>query len=632
MPLQSSIVSNRKRRPYGWLVFARPPCLRTTTSPSSAESHGYRWSCVVALPSGTLLTTHKSWSTCSRLGYMPFNKAPDRVHKSPRCSLKTPRAPHPLVDLALQPSSNPNLTMDTPGPSRRKRVNSDAETVSDRSLKRTRTMPPPPVPLLSPGLTRSTSQSSIDLNHFPFDPEERAARRASRPPNSSASSASGTSRTSVQTDRSSDTRSLVRSASFSSFHPRPQDPASTKSPNLPHGSARYYLRATRLTLDFSVGASSQAAAAVAPVVPEANATVAIRRNPVPLAYSGHQILYFSRANRVQYRPMGYNSQNAEVGQLCRIQDKHGELVVLQAGGLEQRTGIVALATSTGSIQLWDTEMKKLVMGWTVKGVSSLAWSGAVVTVGTEKGSVRHYDTRIQPTTKMKEQAMKITRHEGRVGVLQWNADGRLLASGDDNGVVFTWDSRTRTPLDVGEYHMRRKKIQHNGEVSALAWCPWQPKLLATGDTQGAVKFWNVDDANPSSNAMTPAKFETGSAMVGLHFSTNFKELLTTVGPAAPREVIDANSVIWPLSSDAVSTNAVHVYSFPTLRPVTRESVPLANETSVVAGSVLSPISTNAPQKVVVALPAEGKLKVYDVWGSRKREIRRQASCLEASIR
>ncbi|KAF7297354.1 WD-REPEATS-REGION domain-containing protein [Mycena indigotica] len=499
----------------------------------------------------------------------------------------------------------------TPGPSRRKRTNSDVDSPVQRTPKRSRTMMPPPA-VWTPS-TRDPSK------YFSLNPDSPPRR----PPSSVASSsASGTSRSSVPAS----TRGLVRSASYSSFHSTGQDSLAAFHATLPEGSAYYNLRATRLAIDFSLPLATGSNSESTTTEPTPPAS----RRSLPLAYSAQQILYFGRGNRVHYRSMVNIPNNAEVGQLCRIQDKHGDLALLEAGGIEQRDGTVALATTTGNIQLWDTEAKKLVVGWTTKEASALSCYGNIVTVGTAKGGIRHYDIRIQPTKKMKEQATKVTRHEARIGALQWNIDGRLIASGDDNGVVFTWDTRTKTPLDVGEFYQRRKKMQHEGKISALAWCPWQPRLLATGDTQGSVRLWNVD-AISGSNATTPSQFQTGSELVGLHFSANFKELLTTVGPAVPPQTINHSNILWPLGPTLASTNAVAVYSLPAFRPITRESVLLASETSFVAGSVLSPMNTNAPQKLVVALPEEGKLKVYDIWGRRK-EVKRQASWLGPIIR
>ncbi|KAJ7042963.1 WD40 repeat-like protein [Mycena alexandri] len=386
----------------------------------------------------------------------------------------------------------------------------------------------------------------------------------------------------------------MRSASFSSFHSQATE--TSIQPYYPEGSSKYCLRDSRLAIDFSLPAESAS-----------NATM-------PLSYS-QNVLYFSRGNRIHYRNM---IAADAVSQLCKLQEKHGDLKLLEAG-----RNHLAVATSKGLVQVWDLETKKMVSSWTTKGVGSMSWNEPVLSVGGTNGQLRHYDTRIQPTAKMKEQASKATRHQASIATLAWNTDRKLLASGDESGIVYTWDSRSKVPLDVGEFHQRRKKIQHDKAISALAWCPWQPKLLATGDIGGTVKFFTVEPANAHSNATAAGKLELGSKIANLHFSPNYKELLSTLGPLpASPEVADMRS--WPRTG-SISGNSITVHSFPSLRPIASLSV----SDQEVCGSVLN--TGSAVHKIVVAVPGETKLKVYDVWGKRK-EIRRQSSSLGNFIR
>ncbi|KAJ7161060.1 WD40 repeat-like protein [Mycena filopes] len=395
----------------------------------------------------------------------------------------------------------------------------------------------------------------------------------------------------------------MRSASFSSFHSQATD-TSAIQPHYPEGSSKYCLRDSRLAIDFSLPAADAA-------LP--NATM-------PLSYA-QNVLYFSRGNRIHYRNM---IAADAVTQLCKIQEKHGDLTLLEAGSNHQ----LAVATSKGVVQVWDMEAKKLVSSWTTKGVGSMAWNDRTLSIGGTKGALRHYDTRIQPTAKMKEQVSKATRHQASIATLAWNTNGKLLASGDEGGIVYTWDSRSKVPLDVGEFHQRRKKMQHDKAISALAWCPWQPKLLATGDRGGTVKFFTVEPANAHSNATAPGKLELGSKIVNLHFSPNYKELLSTLGPlpVASPEAPGADAMLpsWPRASSVVG-NTLTVHSFPSLRHIANLSVGEQD----VCGSVLN--TGSAVHKVVVAVPGEAKLKIYDVWGKRK-EIRRQSSSLGNTIR
>ncbi|KAJ6625949.1 WD40 repeat-like protein [Mycena sp. CBHHK59/15] len=340
---------------------------------------------------------------------------------------------------------------------------------------------------------------------------------------------------------------------------------------------------------------------------------------MPLSLSRQNILYFTRGNRVQYKNLGAAD---EIGQLSKLQEKHGDLKLLESGGADQ-PGILAIATTKGVVQVWDCESKKMTGSWSTKGVGSMAWNGPVLSMGGLKGTIRYYDTRIQPSSKMKEQAPKVTRHQAPILTMSWNVDGRILASGDESGVAHCWDARQkeRVPLDVGEFVSRRKKIQHDGSISALSWCPWQSKVLATGDVTGLVKIWSIEASHSGSNATTPGKLELGSKIVNLYFSPNYKELLSVLGPSsAPPDPEATGSQTWPRS---ILSNSVAVHSYPSLRQIT--NLPVSDQ--AIGGSVLNAGAT----KIVVAVPGEAKLKVFDAWGKRK-EVKRQTSFLGNAIR
>ncbi|KAJ7153455.1 WD40 repeat-like protein [Mycena crocata] len=491
-----------------------------------------------------------------------------------------------------------SATMNPPTvPNARKRVISESEDPSYRNV-RSRTGPSPPAP---PRPARSPSLSLItrtfDYDRFTMPLRDSDGERTLSPhtrPLSTSSSITRAGTPSVNGDvggfLAPSSSRLMRSASFSSFHS--QAPEASKQPYFPEGSSKYILRYARVGVDFSLPPGEDA---------------------MPLACSAQNVLYFSRGNRVQYRNMVAADS---VSQLCKLQDKHGDLKLLEAG-----PGVLAVATSKGIVQVWDTESKKMICSWTTKGVASMAWNGPVLSIGGVKGTIRHYDTRIQPTSKMKEQAAKVTRHQASVSVLSWNKDGKLLASGDENGVVYCWDARSKVPLDVGEFVQRRKKMQHNGAVSALGWCPWQPKLLATGDVGGTVKLWTIEPSNANSNASTPGKLDLGSKIVNLHFSPNYKELLSTLGPVLTAAEATPTHA-WPRS---IVNNSLAVHSFPSLRSITSLSI----SEQAVCGSVLN--TGVAVHKIIVAVPGESKLKVFDVWGKRK-EIKRQSSSLGTVIR
>ncbi|TFK71204.1 WD40 repeat-like protein [Pluteus cervinus] len=387
-----------------------------------------------------------------------------------------------------------------------------------------------------------------------------------------------------------------------------------------------------------------------PPPPTHSSTSETRAHPPSLlSCSPNNVLLFTRGNRVHYKNI---TSNEEVGQLCKLQESHGDVQIICCGGSDQ-PDVVALGTSTGLIQIWDLKAKKKTSSWSTKGVSSMRWNGATLTVGGLKGTIRHYDTRISPTVKMKEQSRKVTRHQARITSLDWNVEGTLLASGDESGIVYCWDSRQKVPLDVGEFVQRRKKMQHEGCVRALAWCPWQPKLLASGDDRGVVRLWNVNANNAHSNAAIPGKLELGASVTGIHFSPHCKEFLTTHGsfpilPTSPRTThyshnhnhnhtlsgmltpttstssssqqsqSQSTTLVWPQTP---TRNCIQVHSYPSLRHVTTLSV----SDKPIEGGVMNPLGT----KMVVAVPGDGKLHLCDVWQKRK-EVKRQPSFLSSS--
>ncbi|KAG6910392.1 hypothetical protein DXG01_011107 [Tephrocybe rancida] len=404
------------------------------------------------------------------------------------------------------------------------------------------------------------------------------------------------------------------------------------APTYPECSAKHYLRNTRITIDFSAPPVADPLDAIAPLV----------------SCSADNVLFFSRGNRVHYKNIGTAAGAEEIGQLCRLQDTHGDLRVIECGRAEQ-SDLLAIGTSKGLVQLWDVRTKKKTASWSTKSVSAIRWNGPVLTIGGAKGTIRHYDTRIAPTTKMKEQVRKVTRHQARITSLEWNVDGKILASGDGSGVVYCWDLREKVPMDVGEFIQRRKKMQHPGAISALAFCPWQPRLLATGDVEGVMQLWNINPLVRHSNATTPSKLELGAPITSIHFSPQCKEILTThgskpstpvispstpgsraptpslSGPSNSYNPVTATASMIPLAWPRVTMdNSIAVHSYPSLRHVTKLNL---TEDKAIGGSVLNAGGT----KIVVAVPDDAKMNVCDVWAKRK-EIKRQPSFLGATIR
>ncbi len=61
-----------------------------------------------------------------------------------------------------------------------------------------------------------------------------------------------------------------------------------------------------------------------------------------------------------------------------------------------------------------------------------------------------------------------------------------LASGSNDNQAIIWDLNTSK--------IRYQLIGHKAAVKALAWCPWQRNLLATGggSSDKTMRFWNIE--------------------------------------------------------------------------------------------------------------------------------------------
>ena len=99
----------------------------------------------------------------------------------------------------------------------------------------------------------------------------------------------------------------------------------------------------------------------------------------------------------------------------------------------------------------------------------MVFNAALLTVGDEKGTLRHYDTRANDIAKMRDQSKKVTRHQSPISALAWSREKVYVASGDQSGLILVWDIRKpRVPLEVGIMVQRRRKMQHAGAITVSA--------------------------------------------------------------------------------------------------------------------------------------------------------------------
>jgi cell division cycle protein 20 (cofactor of APC complex) len=265
--------------------------------------------------------------------------------------------------------------------------------------------------------------------------------------------------------------------------------------------------------------------------------------------------------------------NADTGQITELMSTtDAEDYVSSVGWMDDGYHL-AIGTNTAQVQIWDCEKIKQVR--TMRGhtgrVSSLAPNKArpwMVSSGGRDSKIINHDVRSATnTTQVNEQ------HTQEVCGLKWSPNGRQLASGGNDNMLCVWDEGVAQARLVLEYHV--------AAVKALAWCPFQTNVLASGGgtADRRIAIWNT-----TSGVCTLEK-DTNSQVCSLVWSVSAKELL---------------------SSHGFTNNQLCLWSYPSMNKITE----LTGHTSRVLHMSLSPDG-----ETVVSAAADETLRFWKVFAS-----------------
>lgn len=114
-------------------------------------------------------------------------------------------------------------------------------------------------------------------------------------------------------------------------------------------------------------------------------------------------------------------------------------------------------------------------------------------------------------------------HQQEVCGLKWSASGQQLASGGNDNLIHIWDRSMASSQSPTQWLHRLE--EHRAAVKALAWCPFQGNLLASGGGGGdqCIKFWNTHTGACLNSV------NTGSQVCALLWNKNERELLSSHG-------------------------------------------------------------------------------------------------------
>ncbi|EPX74654.1 sleepy Slp1 [Schizosaccharomyces octosporus yFS286] len=192
---------------------------------------------------------------------------------------------------------------------------------------------------------------------------------------------------------------------------------------------------------------------------------------------------------------------------------------------------LSVGLGNGLVEIYDVESQKKLrtMAGHQSRVGVLAWDRHILSSGSRSGAIHHHDVRIA-----QHKVGELLGHESEVCGLAWRSDGLQLASGGNDNLVQIWDARSSIP--------KFTKTNHTAAVKAVAWCPWQSNLLATGGgtMDKKIHFWNAATGSRVNTV------DAGSQVTSLTWSPQLKEIISTHG------FPDNNLSVWSYGTTGVT--------------------------------------------------------------------------------
>ena len=209
--------------------------------------------------------------------------------------------------------------------------------------------------------------------------------------------------------------------------------------------------------------------------------------------------------------------NAGNGGITQLMQTSGEGSHVTSVAWSQKDSLMAIGTSNNEVQLWDTEKCEMVrnMPGHCARVGALAWNVHVLSSGSRDATINHHDHRAP-----RHCVATLHGHQQEVCGLKWAPWGTQLASGGNDNLLNVWDDRrpqTAPPVFTFD--------QHHAAVKAIAWCPWQKNLLASGGgtADRMIRFWNTNSGS-FLNAV-----DTHSQVCALQWSQHDREIVSSHG-------------------------------------------------------------------------------------------------------
>lgn len=195
--------------------------------------------------------------------------------------------------------------------------------------------------------------------------------------------------------------------------------------------------------------------------------------------------------------------------------------------------VLGIGLPNGNIQLWDSNKIQLIRE--IKNahqerVTCLSWNGYNLSSGSKDKFLKIFDVRNQNS-----EIFNIKQHKQEICSLKYSYENDLLSSGGNDNIAYIWDVRklNNKLLSISNNNnfissqIKPSFINnfHNAAIKAMAWCPWQRHVLATGGgtKDKTIKIVNCDTSKIIKNV------ETGSQVCAILWNKKEKEIISSHG-------------------------------------------------------------------------------------------------------
>lgn len=227
----------------------------------------------------------------------------------------------------------------------------------------------------------------------------------------------------------------------------------------------------------------------------------------------------------------YNASSKEICNLFSI-DENSQDYITSVSWIQKGHILAVGSFKNNAIDLWDINKKVCLrkMKSHKARVGVLSWNLHTLTSGSRSGEIHNHDVRVA-----QHHVNTVKLHSQEVCGLKWSPDGRYLASGANDNLVAIWDSTVTSSSEPQPLFTLR---EHNAAVKALAWCPWQNNILASGGgtSDRQIKIWNAN------NGTCQQSVDTETQVSSIMWSKAYKEIISSHGHGNPE--FENQLVVW----------------------------------------------------------------------------------------